>query len=42
VRRVRNKRRKVTDVWLGGTNFKREGAHAATLERKYGTRKPKR
>ena len=44
VRRLRDKRRKVTDVWLGGTNLKRESALAATLERKYGKRKrsPKR
>jgi CubicO group peptidase (beta-lactamase class C family) len=39
VRRVRDKRRKVTDIWLGGANFKRESALAATLERRYGTRK---
>lgn len=39
VRRVRDKRRKVTDVWLGGTNFKRESALAATLEKRYDARK---
>ncbi len=39
VRRTRDKRRRITEVWLGGTSFKRQGALATTLERKYGTRK---
>jgi hypothetical protein len=39
VRRQRDKRRKVTDIWLAGTNFKKQRALTATLERKYGTRK---
>jgi CubicO group peptidase (beta-lactamase class C family) len=39
VRRLRDKKRKVTDIWLGGTNFKPERVLAATLERKYGSRK---
>jgi hypothetical protein len=37
---LRNKKCKVTDIWLAGTNFKRQSALAATLERKYGGRKP--
>src|SRR5262249_19787448 len=43
VRRIRGKRG-VTDVWLGGTNLKRESMLAATLTRKYGKQKrsPKR
>ena len=39
VRRQRDRKRKVTDIWLAGTNFKKESALAATLERKYGARK---
>jgi CubicO group peptidase (beta-lactamase class C family) len=39
VRRVRDKRRRITDIWLAGTNFKQEKALTARLERKYGTRK---
>jgi CubicO group peptidase (beta-lactamase class C family) len=39
VRRTRDKRRRIADVWLGGTNFKRQGALATTLERKYSARK---
>jgi CubicO group peptidase (beta-lactamase class C family) len=39
VRRARDKRRRITDIWLAGTNLKREGALAATLERKYGSRR---
>jgi CubicO group peptidase (beta-lactamase class C family) len=42
VRRLRNKKRKVTDIWLAGTNIKSENAFAATLERKYGSRNRKR
>lgn len=38
VRRARGKRRKVTDIWLGGTNFKREKTLAATLTQKYRSR----
>jgi hypothetical protein len=41
VRRLRDKRG-VTGIWLAGTNFKRESALAATLERRYGRRKRKR
>jgi CubicO group peptidase (beta-lactamase class C family) len=39
VRRTRNKAGKVTDIWLAGSNLKREGALAAELERRYGPRK---
>jgi CubicO group peptidase (beta-lactamase class C family) len=39
VRRVRDKRRRITDIWLGGRNLKRESALAATLTRRYGKRK---
>jgi CubicO group peptidase (beta-lactamase class C family) len=35
VRRVRNKRGEVSDIWLAGSNLKREGAFAAEIERRY-------
>ena len=38
VRRVRNKRGVVTDIWLGGGNLKRANALAAELERRYAPR----
>jgi len=44
VRRLRNKRRKITDIWLAGTDFKAERVLAASLESRYGAgkRRPKR
>jgi len=38
VRRVRNKRGAVSDIWLGGGNLKRANALAAELERRYAPR----
>lgn len=38
VRRVRNKRGVVSDIWLGGGNLKRANALAAELERRYAPR----
>ena len=35
VRRSRNKKGKVVDLWLGGSNFKPEKVLAAQMERKY-------
>jgi CubicO group peptidase (beta-lactamase class C family) len=35
VRRVRNKRGAVSDIWLAGSNLKRENALAAEIERRY-------
>jgi CubicO group peptidase (beta-lactamase class C family) len=35
VRRSRNKAGKVTDIWLGGINAKRQAALAAEMERRY-------
>ena len=39
VRRVRNKAGSITEVWLAGSNLKREKAVAAELERRYGPRR---
>jgi CubicO group peptidase (beta-lactamase class C family) len=39
VRRERNKRGAVRDIWLGGTNLKPEKTLAAEIERRYGPRK---
>jgi CubicO group peptidase (beta-lactamase class C family) len=39
VRRSRNNKRRITEIWLGGTNLKPERVLAATLERKYGAGK---
>ena len=38
VRRVRNKRGAVSEIWLAGSNLKRENALAAELERRYAPR----
>jgi hypothetical protein len=35
VRRSRNKSGKVSDIWLGGANFKTERAISAEIERRY-------
>ena len=39
VRRERNKRGAVSDIWLAGSNLKPEKALAAEMERRYGQRK---
>ncbi|SHL71352.1 CubicO group peptidase, beta-lactamase class C family [Bradyrhizobium lablabi] len=39
VRRTRNKAGRVTDIWLAGSNLKREKILAAEMERRYGPRK---
>jgi CubicO group peptidase (beta-lactamase class C family) len=39
VRRVRNKRGAVSEIWLAGSNLKRENALAAELERRYAPRR---
>jgi CubicO group peptidase (beta-lactamase class C family) len=41
VRRSRNQRGVVTDIWLAGANLKRERAVAADIARRYGARKPR-
>ena len=38
VRRVRNKRGAVSEIWLAGSNLKRENALAAEIERRYAPR----
>jgi len=42
VRRSRNQRGVVTDIWLAGANLKRERAVAADIARRYGAPKPRR
>src|SRR6478735_2260090 len=42
VRRVRNKRGAVSDIWLAGSNLKREGALAAEIARRYAPRRRRR
>jgi hypothetical protein len=39
VRRARNKRGAVSDIWLAGSNLKPEKTLAAEIERRYGPRK---
>jgi CubicO group peptidase (beta-lactamase class C family) len=39
VRRVRNSRGAVSDIWLAGSNLKRENALAAEIERRYAPRR---
>jgi hypothetical protein len=41
VRRIRNARGKVSDIWLGGINVKPEQVVAREIERKYARRKPR-
>lgn len=41
VRRSRNKRGVVTDIWIAGANIKSEKALAAEIARRYGKRKPR-
>ena len=36
---MRNKRGEVSDIWLAGSNLKRENALAAEIERRYAPRK---
>jgi hypothetical protein len=42
VRRVRNKRGAVSDIWLAGSNLKRESALAAEIARRYAPRRRRR
>ena len=39
VRRVRNKRGAVSDIWLAGSNLRRENALAAEIDRRYAPRR---
>lgn len=42
VRRSRNQRGSVTDIWIAGANVKPERTLAAEIARRYGPRKPGR
>jgi hypothetical protein len=39
---VRNKRGAVSDIWLAGSNLKRESALAAEIARRYAPRRRRR